>query len=66
MKRGIFKTALYRDRNGNLHIERTAMYTSQKDFQADLRGNGYRVLKIWSGNRTDREVDEWEYLNRVR
>ena len=30
----------------------------------DLRGNGFKVLKVWNGDASDAEVDEWEFLNR--
>ena len=58
------KTALVRTENGNLKIFRDDYYTTQKEMAEDLRGNGFKVLKIWNGNKTDAEVDEWEFLNR--
>lgn len=58
------KTALVRTKQGNLKIIRDDFYNTIKEMATDLRGNGYRVLKIWNGNKTDNEVDEWEYLNR--
>lgn len=57
------KTALVRI-NGNLRIIRDDWYRTQKEMAEDLRGNGFKVLKIWNGNKTDREVEEWEFLNR--
>ena len=57
------KTALVRTKQGNLKIIRDDFIT-QKEMETDLRGNGFKVLKIWNGNKTDAEVDEWELLNR--
>ena len=59
------RTALVRDCNKNLKIIRDKdFYKNQKEFAEDLRGNGYRVLKIWNANLTDSQCDEWELLNR--
>ena len=59
------RTALVRDYNKNLKIIRDKdYYKNQKEFAEDLRGNGYRVLKIWNANLTDSQCDEWELLNR--
>lgn len=58
------RTALIRDFNGNLKILRGDDYRTQAEMREDLTGNGYKVLKIWNGYKTDVEVDEWEYLNR--
>ena len=59
------RTALVRDYNKNLKIIRDKdFYKNQKEFADDLRGNGYRVLKIWNANLTDSQCDEWELLNR--
>ena len=58
------KTALVRCENGNLKTIRDNYYTSNKEMETDIRGNGYKVLKIWNGSKTDREVDDWEFLNR--
>ena len=60
----IMRTALVRSEDGNLHVFRYDDYNSQKEFVEDLRGNGYAVLKIWNGDISDAEVDEWEFLNR--
>lgn len=57
-------TALVRNENGNLRVMRYDDYRTQKEFAEDLRANGYRVLKIWNGNKTDEEVGEWEFVNR--
>ena len=58
------RTALVRTIDGNLKTIRDDYYTSQNEMAEDLRGNGYKVLKIWNGNKTDAEVDSWEFLNR--
>ena len=59
------RTALVRDYNKNLKIIRDKdFYKNQKEFAEDLRGNGYRVLKIWNANLTDSQCDEWEMFNR--
>lgn len=60
----MMRTALVRDNNGNLRIFRYDDYESQTEMANDLRGNGFKVLKIWNGNKTDSEVDYWELLNR--
>ena len=57
------RTALVR-MNGHLTIKRYDDYKSQKEMANDLRANGFRVLKIWNGNKSDSFVDEWEMLNR--
>ena len=58
------RTALVRGQEGNLHIKHYDDYESQKAFAEDLRGNGYKVLKIWNGNIDDTAVDDWELMNR--
>ena len=58
------RTALIRTERGNLQVKRYDDYKSNAEFAADLRANGFKVLKVWSGYKTDAEVDEWEYLNR--
>lgn len=58
------RTALVRTKDGNLKIIRDNLYTSKKEMAFNLRYNGYKVLNIWNGNKTDAEVDEWEFLNR--
>lgn len=57
------KTALVRS-NGNLKIIRDDFYKTIKEMTDDLRGNGYKVLKVWNGNKSDSEVDQWEWMNR--
>ena len=57
-------TALVRNERGNLSVKRYDDYRTQKEFADDLRCNGFRVLKIWAGNKSDAEVGEWEMLNR--
>ena len=61
----MIRTALVRNsRTKNLKILRAGDYSTQSEFAQDLRGNGYRVLKIWNENKSDSEVDNWELLNR--
>ena len=57
-------TALVRNEAGNLSVKRYDDYRTQKEFAEDLRCNGFRVLKIWNGNKSDAEIDNWEMLNR--
>lgn len=57
------RTALVRI-NGNLSIKRYDDYKSQKEMADDLRANGFRVLKIWNGYKSNAFVDEWEMTNR--
>ena len=57
------RTALVR-MNGNLSIKRYDDYKSQKEMADDLRANGFRVLKIWNGYKSESDVDEWEMTNR--
>lgn len=59
------RTALARTKNGNLTIKRYDDYKSNADFAADLRSNGFKVLKVWAGYKSDAEVDEWELVNRA-
>ena len=56
-------TALVR-KNGSLTVKRYDDYRTQAEFAEDLHGNGYRVLKIWSGYRTNEEISDWEMVNR--
>lgn len=58
------RTALVRTKEGNLKVVRDDFYNTNKEFEKDLRGNGYRVLKVWKGNKTNQEVDRWELMNR--
>lgn len=60
----MMRTALVRMDCGNLKIMRYDDYKTNDDFARDLRGNGYRVLHVWKGFKTDFEVDVWETLNR--
>lgn len=62
----VMRTALVRNEDGALTIKRYDDYASQKEFAADLRGNGFRVLKIWNGYISDAEVSEWDWLNRQK
>lgn len=49
------KTALVR-LNGNLQIIRNDYYSTNKEMQSELTCNGYKVLKVWNGNKSDAEV----------
>lgn len=60
----MMRTALVRISNNVHRIIREDDWSSQKDFAANLRGNGYRVLKIWNGYISDDEVSDWQWLNR--
>ena len=57
------RTALVRGTNG-LSIKRYDDYKSNAEFAEDLRANGFKVLKVWAGYKSDSEVDEWEFVNR--
>lgn len=63
-KQAMMRTALCRIENGNLVIKRYDDYKSQKEMREDLMGNGFKVLKIWNGNKNDEFVSEWEFINR--
>ncbi len=58
------RTALVRTAAGALTVKRYDDYKSNQAFADDLLANGFRVLKIWAGNKSDAEIDEWELLNR--
>jgi len=46
------RTALVRNNaTKNLKIFRSNEYKTQSEFAQDLRGNGFRVLKIWNENK---------------
>lgn len=61
----MIRTALVRNpQTKNLEIFRADDYRTQAEMAQDLRGNGFRVLKIWNEDKTDSEVDRWELLNR--
>ena len=57
-------TALVRNTNGNLKVMHDDWFKNQKDFAEELRANGFKVLKVWNGFKSDAEVDEWEMINR--
>lgn len=57
------RTALVR-LNGNLKIMHDDWCKTQKEWAEELRANGYRVLKIWNGNKSDTFVNDWEFINR--
>ena len=59
------RTALVRRTNKNLTVIKSDEYKSQKVMAEELRANGFRVLKIWNGDISQDEIDEWEYLNRA-
>lgn len=56
-------TALVRI-NGNLKVLHDDYFSKQSDFAEELRGNGFKVLKIWNGNKSNEFCDNWEFLNR--
>ena len=56
-------TALVRI-NGNLKVMHDDWFETQRDFAEELRRNGFKVLKIWNGNKSDDFCDRWELLNR--
>ena len=60
----MMRTALVRTPSGNLRVVRYDDYRTQAEMREDLVGNGYRVLKIWNGYKTDAEIDNWDLLNR--
>lgn len=60
------RTALVRMSNGNLKIMRFDDYKTNAEFADDLRGNGYKVLKVWKGHKSEREVDDWVLFNRKK
>ena len=37
---------------------------SNKEFAKDLRGNGFKVIKIFSYDATFEDFNNWEYMNR--
>ena len=58
------KTALVRTKENNLKIIRDDFYRTNDEMTMDLRGNGFKVLKVWNGNVSDIDVDNWEFMNR--
>lgn len=56
-------TALVRV-NGNLKVMHDDWFTNQIDFAKELRANGFKVLKIWNGNKSNEFCENWEFLNR--
>lgn len=57
-------TALVRTEAGNLKVIHDDYFTRQADFAEELRANGYRVLKVWNGYKSEADADAWELLNR--
>lgn len=60
----MMRTALARNMSGNLETIRDDYYTTNAEMAQELRANGFKVLKVWKGNISDKEVEEWEFLNR--
>ena len=58
------KTALVRTTENNLKIIRDDFYTTNDEMAIDLRGNGFKVLKVWNGDVSDIDVENWEFMNR--
>ena len=58
------KTALVRTQENNLKIIRDDFYKTNDEMARDLRGNGFKVLKVWNSNVSDTDVDNWEFMNR--
>lgn len=56
-------TALVRI-DGNLKVMHDDWFTNQTDFAKELRANGFKVLKIWNGNKSNEFCENWEFLNR--
>ncbi len=57
------RTAYVRTPEGNLKTMRQEDYNSKKSFASDLRGNGYKVVKIWNGDVKDEDADGWASIN---
>lgn len=57
------RTALVKGPNGYA-VKRYDDYRTNAEFVEDLRGNGYKVLKVWASYKSDAEVDEWHFMNR--
>lgn len=57
-------TALVRDKRGVLSVRHSIDCHSMKEYAQELRGNGFRVLKIFKGYVSDVEVSDWQYYNR--
>ena len=59
-------TALIRNQEGNLKIIRDDWFLNKNNFAEELKGNGYKVLKIWNGYIAEDRINDWEFLNRKR
>ena len=57
-------TALVRLDLSHTYVIKRDGYSSKKEFEQDLRGNGYRVLHVWEGDVSESEVDDWLLVNR--
>ena len=53
------KTALVRNFDGALTAIRNDYYRTNDEMAQDLRGNGYRVINVWDGDKTNEEIDIW-------
>jgi len=60
----ITRTALVKDENGAVRIVRKDGYKSNREFEQDLRDNGYKVSKTWAGDKDEQFVNEWDLYNR--
>ena len=58
------KTALVRTEKNNLKIIRDDFYKTNDEMAIELRGNGFKVLKVWNSDVSDSDVDNWEFINR--
>ena len=58
------KTALIKTQENNLKIIRDDFYRTNDEMAMELRGNGFKVLKVWNGNISDIDVENWEFMNR--
>lgn len=58
------KTALVKNAEGNHEVIRKDCYRTNKEFATDLRGNGYKVVKVWDGDVSDDAASDWFVENR--
>lgn len=56
-------TALVR-RNNVYSIRHDSYCHSMKEYAQELRGNGFKVVKIFVGYVSDIEVSDWQLFNR--
>ena len=58
-------TALVRSKNNGYSVRHASYdYHSMKELAEELRGNGFKVAKIFVGYVSDVEVSDWQYYNR--